>query len=516
MIAREFRECIESALDRDDLASAWVHLTRWREADSSIFSAFHSARLQSLFDPAAADTFMEAQFRRNLRGPDAYNLYAQYLCFRGQYGEALRIAQRFFDLSLKTPEMLELLLRSWVIDPESDQDGSGFLAALGRAVGRTLPPPLPGLTHRPVRPRYIIGFVSSVFCNHALAYFIEPILRRLDRKRFMTLGFSSCRTKDAYTAALSRMVDVWYEIDRMSDLEVVSLIRSERVDVLIDLDNHANDNRLGIFSARAAPVQISAYGMNAPTGLEAMDYRITDTLVDPEGSEQYYSESLIRTPGSHIAYAPLGGMSLTELLAPPESLIFGSFNNEVKLSERLVQNWCALLRQFPGSRLRMFGVDDPIRRAQLRQWMERHGLTTDRIEIRQRIPVGQLQQEMQSVTVALDAWPYGGGVTSAQILSVGVPVLTVEGPRAASRVTGSFLRRLELPQWILPSPEALPTLGAALIAASEFRALREQIRVRFRERFIESDEAVKGFQLALMGAIERARDGMAACSFKAG
>lgn len=482
---------------------------------SDIASAYAYAKVLSLTHPDDADMFMQTQFNLRKADPNAHNVYSQYLLFRGLPEAALEVVKQSFNLPAKMPDMIRQLIHLSMMCPDLLPDR--FLSDLKSIVRRSYSAYPVGMRHVPKRPRYIIGFVSAAFYCHPMAFFIESMLRGLDRKKFLVVAFSSVRRQDDYTAALQQHVDVWYDVANMDDAGLIELIRSERVDVLIDLDNHTENNRLQVFSARCAPVQMSLYALNSPTGVQNIDYRITDVSVDPSGSDEFYSEKLIRAADCHVGFTAFMRPKVPGMSPVVKNGFwsFGSFNSSAKLNREVFGIWVEILEGFPQSCLKVFGIDDPIDVARIWSWVERAGVASSRVKIYPRVAIPDLIDAIQSVDVAFDCWPYGGGVTSATTLYAGVPILTIEGQRAISRVTSSMLRLIGLEGWIATTPRDLVRLALDLLPRANLTALRPQIQDRFLKQFVESDRHVRDIEAGLLWAIERAKLGQPPMAFTA-
>jgi predicted O-linked N-acetylglucosamine transferase (SPINDLY family) len=361
------------------------------------------------------------------------------------------------------------------------------------------------------RPRYIVGFVCSNLRRHAISNFFLPLLAHLDRKKFMVIVFSSTRRVDGVTLALQKMSDLWYDTPDMSDEELLTLIRSDRVDILIDLDNHTPSNRLRVFSQRAAPIQMTFYGYNSTTGLESMDYRLTDSIVDPCGNENHYTEKLLRTRSCHAAYHGATAPATPAPSLADGHLVFGSFNDSKKINSIQIQQWARILRGFPDSHLHVVGVDDGFIQLRLRRLMREYGINASQVTIEERLELLDLYHRVQSVDFAIDSWPFGGAVTTAMTLSLGVPLVTATGPRAVSRVSASMLNDLGLQQHIVSSPDQIGTrvleVGAQPLALSEQRSALTQ---RFVQTIGNGERLGQEVGELLIRAIERYRKGKAA------
>jgi len=186
--------------------------------------------------------------------------------------------------------------------------------------------PEPKRSHPAIR----IGLVSGDFRRHSVTYFLEPLLKNIDKKQFEIFCYSDVDSPDTVTERLRKLSDVWHDTSNIVDEDLANLIRSDEVDILVDLAGHSGRRiRLPVFCHRPAPVQVSWLGYPNTSGLSAIQYRITDEIVDPPGlSDGLHTEKLIRLPGGFICYSPPAESPVPS--PPPFSkngfITFGSFN----------------------------------------------------------------------------------------------------------------------------------------------------------------------------------------------
>lgn len=381
-----------------------------------------------------------------------------------------------------------------------------------RQFGQPKPVPL----HKPGKPRFIVGFVAAQFDNHALTYFLEPLLRVLDRRKFMILMFSSERRSSEFYCRIEGLVDVMYDVRDMSDPRLLELIRAERVDLLVDLDHHTKNNRLWVFAQRAAPVQITMYGLQLSTGIAAMDYRLTDWLVDPPGVENAYSEALLRSPRLHFTHSTLLPPSdpIGSPIAKNGYLTLGSFNNWRKINEATTRIWAAVMRALPDSRLVVAGVVGGLPQQRLLRWFEAAGVDSGRLEIHDRLGLSDLHRLVRQVDLALDSFPYGGGVTTAMILELGVPVATLKGDRAVSRMGAAMLKSIGTPELTYNDSEALVAgiTGLARDPGALYRA-RDQVVANYPGSIGDARACAAEIEKLWLYALARARDGLPPLAF---
>jgi protein O-GlcNAc transferase len=332
---------------------------------------------------------------------------------------------------------------------------------------------------RPLR----IGYLSGDFRSHAVARFIEPVLRHHDRTRFQIYCYSNVALPDATSTRLAQLTGHCVNIARMPDQEAAALIRRDRIDILVDLSGHTADNRLPLLARKPAPLQVTWLGYPHSTGLDAIDYRISDAVSDPPGgSEPFHSERLLRLPGTFSCFAPPEE-------APPVgelpalscgSVRFGSFNNPAKITPETIALWAGALHRVPGSRMLVKGYSlaDPGSRALLLGHFAQKGISAERLELRgNTVSYAEHLQLYRTVDIALDCFPYNGTTTTCEALWMGVPVLTLAGSSHRSRVGASILQSVGLSGLVAASPQDFLERAAGLAGDLEQLAkLRGSLR----------------------------------------
>jgi len=336
---------------------------------------------------------------------------------------------------------------------------------------------------RPLR----IGYVSPDFKTHSVAFFFESILKNCDRIRFDLYGYSDVRKPDSTTERLKAACEHWQDIHALSDAEVVELIQRDGIHILVDLAGHTAHNRMPVFARRAAPVQVTYLGYPNTTGLDTMDYRITDAVSDPPGlTEHLHSETLVRLPRGFLSYTPpedAPGVSPPPL-GRKGFVTFGSFNNRSKVTEEVLDVWSAILRRMPEARLllKFKGLESELICNPLRESFSRREVDPKRVLLQGAVPGTREHLDLYGqVDIALDPFPYNGTTTTLEALWMGVPVITKEGSFHVARVGTSILARVGLKGLIAASNEEYVECAVQLAGEpeqlSEWRgSLREQLR----------------------------------------
>jgi predicted O-linked N-acetylglucosamine transferase (SPINDLY family) len=313
---------------------------------------------------------------------------------------------------------------------------------------------------RPLR----IGYVSADFWQHAVACFIEPVLRHHDRSGFSVFCYANVGEGDATTARLRELDLHWRPILGLSDQDLLRLIRDDAIDILIDLSGHTGGNRLPVFAHRPAPVQVTWIGYPNTTGLKEIDYRLVNGFTPP-GQEAYCTERLFRLPTGAACYDRHAGAPAP---APPPAMqngfvTFGSFNAVKKLNDDVLRVWSAVLKAVPGSRLliKSSGTREPEVRTRIRASFSGLSVDADRVGFEGASPSPRHLERYAAIDIALDPFPYAGGTTTRDALWMGVPVVTLYGEALSHRMSAELLMAVGLQEWIAYSPDQYVSLAAS-------------------------------------------------------
>jgi predicted O-linked N-acetylglucosamine transferase (SPINDLY family) len=276
-------------------------------------------------------------------------------------------------------------------------------------------------------------------------------------------------------------VDEWRFIVGVSDEDADAMIRQDEIDILVDLSGHTGGNRLQLFARRPAPVQASWLGYPSTTGLSAIDYLLMDAAAVPEGAEQYCSEAVARLPYGRFCYTPpaYAPEPIDPASREGSPITFGSFNNLAKIGAPVIRLWAEVLKATPGSRLvlKWKALQDPFTRRRIGQAFGSLGISADRLEFRAATPHVQMLAEYGAIDIALDPFPFCGGLTSCEALWMGVPVVTLPGERPVSRQTLGFLNAIGHAELAASSHDDYVRVAAELAADPKRRAdLRRSLR----------------------------------------
>ena len=328
-----------------------------------------------------------------------------------------------------------------------------------------------------------IGYVSPDFRRHSVAYFIEPVLEAHDRAGFEVFCYSNVAIPDGMTRRLMGLSDSARNISAMTDAEAAERVRSDAIDILVDLAGHTSRGRLGLFALKPAPVQVAYLGYPNTSGIDAMDWRLTDVHADPAGDQdRFHSEQLARLPETFLCFRPAEEAPAVE--ASPHLakgyVTFGSFNILSKITRGVVAVWARLLHRTPSSRLLMkaTGLSDARARDRMLNEFAQYGIGAERLSL---LPMdGDFATHLaryHEVDIGLDPFPYNGTTTTLEALWMGVPVVSMAGNRHSARVGASILVNVGLEELIAPHLDGYLSLATNLANDSaRLTRLREAMR----------------------------------------
>lgn len=402
------------------------------------------------------------------------------------FAAARKLAPQRFDL-----ESAELFTLSCSEDISSDE-----LFERHKAFGRRLEAATPrrfrfgeaGDAERRLR----IGYVSGDFWRHPVALFAIPVIEKHDRKACEVYCYSTGTTADEVTQTLRDRADVFRDVASMSDDELADAIHGDGVDILVDLSGHSGVFRLGVFAQQPSPVQATWLGYLGTTGLTRIQYRICDRHSDPEGvADRLHTETLVRLPHSQWCYRPfIRDIPTADLPLKKNGFVtYGSFNHVSKLSPGIRRLWAEILKRVPDSRLVIAGVPAGPATDGLLADLEGAGASAARITVLPHAALLEYFRSLGRVDIALDSSPYSGGTTTCDALWMGVPVVTLEGPRSMSRSAASILATAGLPRWIASTPEEYVRLATGFARET---ALLAELRASLHQKMLRSpimDEA---------------------------
>jgi protein O-GlcNAc transferase len=340
--------------------------------------------------------------------------------------------------------------------------------------------PIPGRRLR-------IGYVSSYFGYDNSTYSFGEVILNRDSDRFEIFCYSDTLNEDDATAALRGQAHHWRRTRQLSDDQLAELIRSDRIDILIDCLGHMNGNRLLVFARKPAPIQVTAWGEVTGTGLQAIDYLLASPVLIPESDRGLFAERVIDLPNFSGYWIPDSLPDVGPLPAIKQGYVtFGSFNRVAKIGEPTIRCWAAILRRLPAARLVLKHpqLAEPAFRTRIANTFEKHGISPAAL-----VFVGGTDRQTHFscyniIDIALDPFPHAGGMTTLDALWMGVPVVSWPGQSVSSRWAATSLVPLGLSDFLADSEEGYVKLAVA--KATDIDSLA-QLRAGLRARMAASE-----------------------------
>lgn len=330
--------------------------------------------------------------------------------------------------------------------------------------------------------RLRVGYVSSNFSGHVVGRNVLPLLQNHDCAEVESFCYYNSPQVDDITRKFCAAANHWRQIDAVDDPNTIQTIRNDGIDILADFSLHLAQNRLPVFAHKPAPVQVTFAGYPGTTGLDAIDYRLTDPYLDPPGHcDSCYSEKSIRLSHSFWCYDPEAMHPADEL--PVASLpalasgrvTFGSLNDFRKVNDGVLKLWSDVLTAIPESRLLLLAPKGDSRRRVLNRLNSRQVQFVDRQDRLAYL------KTYDCIDIGFDTFPYNGHTTSMDSLWMGVPVVTLIGRTVVGRAGWSQLCNLDLRELAAETPakfiEIATRIAADLPRLSELRqGLRDRMR----------------------------------------
>lgn len=334
-----------------------------------------------------------------------------------------------------------------------------------------------------------VGFVAGEFKHHPVLHFLLGMLENLDASRIHTVAFSNNVYDDSGTGILKGLFDEWVEIRDVDDSTAAALVRAHQIDVLLDLCGYTGDGRLAVFAQRPASVQASWLGYWASTGLSAMDYIIVDPVCIPEGSTEWFSETVYRLPATRLCMTAPRAEKPIQITPSPclrnGYVTFGSFQRTAKLNADVLVLWARVLRAAPQARLRI--QTDTARidslRDQLTTRMRDAGLDLSRVDLVPQTSADLYFAAYSEVDIILDTFPFTGGTTTAQALWMGVPTVTRMGTTMLALQGVSMLTCVGLTEWIAQDDDDYIRIACHFANDAQHLA---KLRNELRDRALQS------------------------------
>jgi len=491
---------------RKDFAATLSDLGATRQAQAQVEAA-RDFYLQALaLDPdcvpalnnlgtvyAAQGPFLEAEacFEHALRlspsHADARSNLAASLQDLGRIEEARQCYQKALELAPASHRILSnlLLCTNYAeLDPNAYLDLARTYADLVGSRLQVSPAPVPSLLPGA---KIRLGFISGDLREHPVGYFLEAVLRKLDRSRLCVVAFPTVEGRDPLASRLRECADEWIPIATANPRQAADDIAQRDIHILLDLSGHTSNNALPVLARRPAPVQASWLGYFASTGVPAMDYLIADRLSVPQSHAWHFTEKIRYLPQTRLCFTePESSPPVSPLPARSSGVItFASFAYLAKIGDPVLALWARLMSAVPSSRLLLKSkqLGDPAVQDLVAKRFAQVGISRDRLVFEGHSDRLAYLRAYERVDIVLDTFPFTGATTTMEALWMGVPVLSLAGERMVARQGKALLINADLPDWVADSPQEY--LEKGMRHCSDLGSL-ERLRGGLRERLRSS------------------------------
>jgi predicted O-linked N-acetylglucosamine transferase (SPINDLY family) len=360
-----------------------------------------------------------------------------------------------------------------------------------------------------------LGYYSHDFYNHATAFLMAEFFELHNKERFEIVAFSfSPNMHDEMQQRLVNAFDQFIDVNAMTDQQVAELSREMGIDIAIDLKGYTTNCRTGIFSYRAAPIQVNYLGYPASIGADYMDYLIADHIIIPKENQPFFTEKIAYLPNSYQVNDSKRKVSeriftRAELGLPDNGFVYCCFNNNLKITPHVFDSWARILKQVPGSVLWLL-EDNVLAKANLIQEAQSRGLSEDRIVFAGRLDLPEHLARHRLADLFIDTLPCNAHTTASDALWVGLPVLTTLGETFAGRVAASLLSAIDMPELITKNLDEYEALAIDLAGNPEkLKALKEKLKQkRFTTPLFNTQLSTNHIESAYIKMYERYQAGL--------
>ena len=355
------------------------------------------------------------------------------------------------------------------------------------------------ISSRPIR----VGIISFDLKQHPVAFFAYPLLKFGCKSEIQYYCYYTASKADAFTEKMKKEAYAWRDVNSLTTLQLAELVKEDKIDILIDLTGHAGDTRLTTFIHKPAPIQATWLGYICTTGIDEIDYWITDRNCSGLGCVEPSAETKWYLDRPWACYSPLETAPPVDKREQAETTVtFGSFQNYGKMTPATLKLWAKVLVAVPNSRLvlKTRSLVDETEVSRFLKLFKEEGVSSDRLTL--LIQTATLEEHMAAynqVDIALDPVEMSGATTTCDCLWMGVPIITLEGAQYSARMSTSVLREVGMGDWVAKTEKQYVNLAReAAVRIDEVRKLREGIRVTMKNsRMTDGEDFSREFSRAL-------------------
>ena len=327
-----------------------------------------------------------------------------------------------------------------------------------------------------------LGYFSPDFCDHPVLHLIFDVFKNHNKNKFEIFAFSfGPRKKDEMTKQVKKYFNKFIDINDKSDEEVAMLSRKMGIDIAIDLCGFTNFNRAGIFSQRAAPLQVNFLGYPGTMGSTFIDYLIADRIVIPEDQKLNYSENIAYLPNCYQPNMAVKNISKTKITRneeglPVDAFVFCNFNSNYKITPEIFEVWMNILKNVSNSVLWLLETNNESSKNIIKE-AKKNNISENRIIFAKHLPNKDHLKRIELADIFLDTFPYSAHTTASDFVRVGIPLITLKGESFASRVASSILNQVNLNELVTKNKNEYQELAISIGMDNEkLKNLKEKLK----------------------------------------
>ncbi|MAR07705.1 MAG: hypothetical protein CL862_11470 [Cyanobium sp. NAT70] len=398
-----------------------------------------------------------------------------------------KLAQQFSDMAVRldpSPDIYQVHLFMSAYLPVLNKENrfrnlrnwNSEICSSGRE--RKFTHELPSIEPKKLR----VGYVSPDLHNHAVTFFLQGLIANHSRDSFEVFAYSQQHKRDEQTEVMRRLFDHWREIQFLEDYPAAKLIKDDGIDILVDCSGHTGANRVGVFAYKPAPIQLTYIGSPSSTGLDEMDYWLTDHVIHPAGTTEPSSERKFRLDRCWMAYTPKETSAEITTNLSDAPFTFGVINHIGKHSADFIKAWVRILDLLPESRLivKSLEFDDADLRLKVLDLLKTKGLDRERLLLLGKTRTfDEHLATYNLIDLCLDPFPYTGGTSTCDALLMGTPLITLAGEGLRERMSASMLASINRNEWVTASQEEYIELAYEMSTQRTSLEQKQLIRNQF-------------------------------------
>ena len=405
--------------------------------------------LKELLRYAEAIKFTTKAIQINPKLAEAQQAHSAMLAYVSDFSDVVKHSNEAVALSSDNPKIWASRLFCYIYHPDLSAKEINAEHVRWGTRFPTLDTDIFDLHDRSPSRRLRVGYVSPDFRGHSCRFFFEPLFSQHDHARFELFAYSNVLNEDEHTQRFKTYFDEWRDILGASDQEVVEMVRRDRIDILVDACGHMQNNRLGVFTHKPAPIQLTWEGYSWTTGLKQMDYVLFDPYMAPPGTLAI--EEIIRLPKTRTVFRP-GERAVNEPVKSLPALktgniTFGYSGRTERLNYKVFNAWGKILERLPTAQLvldyKMFS--DAPTQAYYRDFLGQYGIDMSRVTMRNSL---NIFEGLGDIDILLDSFPHNGGTMIFDALWMGVPALTLASRPPVGRIGASVMTNIGLSDWV--------------------------------------------------------------------